>query len=60
MQPVLGKILDAHWNGMLVNGARIYDAAAYSAAFLWLLVSAAAAIVMVYLTRESYCRMRDY
>lgn len=59
MQPVLGKILDSHWNGVLVNGARIYESTAYSAAFLWLLVSAAASIVMVYLTRESYCQIRE-
>ena len=59
MQPVLGKILDSHWSGVLVNGARIYNSTAYSAAFLWLLVSAAASIVMVYLTKESYCRIRN-
>ena len=36
LQPLLGSILDGHWDGLLVNGARIYDADAYSAAFLWL------------------------
>jgi sugar phosphate permease len=59
MQPVLGKILDAHWEGVLMNGARIYNSAAYSSAFIWFLVSTALSIVMVYFTKESFCRVKD-
>jgi len=59
LQPLLGSILDAHWQGVLVDGARIYPSEAYSAAFLWLPSCAAVAVVMVLLTRESYCRMID-
>jgi len=57
MQPMLGKILDSHWDGVLQNGARIYSSTAYSSAFIWLLVSSALSVVMVILTRESYCRI---
>lgn len=60
MQPVLGRILDAHWDGTLLNGARIYDSAAYSSAFIWFPVSGVLAVAMVYLTRESYCRIREF
>jgi sugar phosphate permease len=60
MQPVLGKILDSHWDGALLNGARVYDSGAYSSAFTWFLVSTALSVVMVYSTRESYCRIREY
>ncbi len=59
MQPVLGKILDSHWQGTLVEGARVYDQAAYSAAFIWLLVGTALSVIMVSLTRETYCRIQD-
>lgn len=59
MQPVLGKILDYHWEGMLNNGVRIYNSAAYSSAFIWFVVSTALAVVMLFLTRESYCRIRE-
>jgi hypothetical protein len=60
MQPVLGGILDRHWNGLLVNGVRIYDAGAYSAAFLWLFLSSCLSIAAVYFTRETHCRVRGY
>jgi len=59
MQPVLGKILDLHWQGTMVNGARVYSANAYSAAFVWLFLSTLMAVVMVYLTKETYCRIQD-
>lgn len=60
MQPVLGRILDAHWDGTLLNGARIYDSTAYSSAFIWFPVSGVLAVAMVWLTRESYCRIREF
>ena len=59
MQPVLGKILDSHWDGVLINGARIYDSSAYSSAFVWFLVSSALSVIMVLLTRESFCTIRE-
>jgi MFS family permease len=52
LQPLLGGILDAHWGGLLVNGARVYDAGAYSAAFLWLFLSSALSVAAVYFTRD--------
>ena len=57
MQPVLGTILDSHWDGVLVNGARVYSPEAYSAAFIWFFVCVALSVVMVFFTRESYCRV---
>jgi nitrate/nitrite transporter NarK len=59
MQPLLGKILDFHWHGVLQNGARIYNSTAYSSAFFWFLVSTALSVVMVYCTRESHCRILE-
>lgn len=60
MQPLLGRILDARWDGTLINGARIYDSTAYTSAFLWFPVCGVLAVAMVYLTRESYCRIREF
>lgn len=57
-QSAVGWILDRHWAGGGVAGARVYDAAAYHAAFLWLGVSALGAVGCVALTRETYCRLR--
>lgn len=58
MQPVLGTILDHNWHGDLEAGARIYNSGAYSQAFIWLFISTALSVVMVALTRESFCRIQ--
>ena len=57
-QSAMGWILDRNWQGAMIEGARIYDAAAYHAAFLWLGFSALGAVLAVALTRETYCRLR--
>lgn len=58
LQSALGWILDQNWHGGMANGARIYNAAAYDAAFVWLAVSALGAVLSVLLTRETHCRLR--
>jgi len=60
LQPLLGSILDGHWGGLLVNGARFYGAGAYSAAFLWLFLSSCLSVAAVYFTRETHCRIREF
>ena len=60
LQPCLGGILDRRWDGLLVNGVRIYDADAYSSAFLLLFLSACLSVAAVYFTRETYCRIREF
>ena len=57
-QSVMGWILDRNWRGAVIEGARIYDASAYHAAFVWLAASAVGAVLFVALTRETYCRLR--
>lgn len=59
MQPVLGKILDYHWEGILQNGVRIYNSAAYSSAFIWFVISTTTAVAMLFFTRESYCQIQE-
>lgn len=57
-QSAIGWILDRNWRGVVVEGARVYDAAAYQSAFLWLAASAAGAVGFVALTRETWGRLR--
>jgi len=56
MQPLIGWLLDRHWDGSLQQGARIYNADNYSTAFVSLLVVNAAALVGTLMLRETHCR----
>jgi nitrate/nitrite transporter NarK len=57
MQPLVGWVLDRHWNGALTaGGARLYDLAAYRNAFSLLFVWGAIALVLLAFTRETHCR----
>jgi len=56
IQPLFGLLLDASWDGTLVNGVRVYDADDYASG-LWLCLGTAvfAAVASLYV-RETYCR----
>jgi sugar phosphate permease len=56
LQPAVGWVLDRNWSGTLLNGARIYDAAAYQAGFALLFFIVAVALLGLLFARESYCR----
>jgi MFS family permease len=56
MQPLIGWLLDANWDGTLQAGARIYSASGYSSAFFSLLVVNSAALGAALLLRETHCR----
>ena len=56
MQPLIGFMLDAHWEGMVENGARIYGASAWRWGFSLMLAWAALSLVLVAFSRESYCQ----
>jgi len=50
--PVIGLILDARWQGVVVNGVRQYDVAAFQAGLYFLLAWIAAAMLLLAVTRE--------
>ena len=56
LQPGIGRILEQHWTGAMVNGARVYGVEAFQTAFLlsvgWTLLSC----ILSSLTRETGCR----
>ncbi len=57
LQPLIGVLLDLNWSGALAeNGARLYDAAAFRAAFSVLLAWLTASILLTFFARETHCR----
>ncbi len=55
-QPLLGVLLDLNWNGQIADGARVYDAAAYRAAFSVLVAGAVIGLVCTLVMRETRCK----
>lgn len=56
MQPLVGLILDRHWNGAMVGGKRVFEFASYQQGFSLILVWGAVALVLLVFTKETYCR----
>ena len=56
VQLASGIVLDARWQGLAVQGARIYSAGAYRALFTLCLAIAVAAAVAAALVKETRCR----
>ena len=56
LQPLIGLLLDRRWDGTLADGARVFDAQAYGAAFAVLPVLSGLCVVVTLFTRETHCR----
>jgi sugar phosphate permease len=56
LQPGIGMVLDAHWDGRLAGGAHVYSAGAYHLGFLLLAGWAVLSAVLIAFTRETYCK----
>jgi MFS family permease len=58
--PLLGGILDSHWHGALLNGARQYDLSAFKLAFavlfFWIIVS----VLCLLMAKETEATPYDY
>jgi MFS family permease len=52
--PLAGKILDAHWDGILVNGAMIFSVNAYKTAFLIIPLYLILSLLILFKIKESY------
>ena len=50
--PVIGLILDARWQGVVIDGVRQYDVAAFRAGLVFLLAWTALAMLLLLATRE--------
>lgn len=58
LQPAVGWALDKNWSGALVNGARLYDLAAYQAGFLLIFSALAISLIAISFTRETHCTQK--
>ena len=58
MQPAIGLILDHHWEGVMIAGARVYSESAYRLAFTTLFVPLAVAFIASLFVRETWCGER--
>ena len=56
MQPLIGWLLDQNWDGVMLEGARVYSASAYSTALSSLLVVNVAAFIGTLLLKETGCK----
>jgi MFS family permease len=56
MQPLVGFMLDRHWEGAMAAGARVYGFAAYQWGFALMLAWGVVSLVLLAFTRETYCR----
>ena len=59
MQPLIGWLLDRHWDGTIIEGARLYRADNYQSAFFVLILAGVVAVVCCLLLKETYCRNLD-
>ena len=56
LQPGIGWVLDRYWDGQLVNGAHVYSVAAYHVGFMLLSGWAVLSVLLIAMTRETYCK----
>ena len=59
MQPLVGFMLDRHWDGAMAGGARVYSFAAFQWGFALLLAWGLLSLVLLAFTRETHCRPYD-
>lgn len=57
LQPLIGKLLDLQWTGLLHDGARVYTSSAYTYALSVLPVSIIMAMVIISFVRETHCQI---
>jgi MFS family permease len=56
LQPVVGRILDSHWTGEVVDGVRFYSLEAYESGFVPMVGWIIASLLLLLFTRETHCR----
>ncbi|MCP3873749.1 MAG: MFS transporter [Desulfobacteraceae bacterium] len=59
LQPIVGKILDNHWSGQMLNGVRTYSLDAYEYGFIPMMGWAIISVVLLFFTKETNCRQMD-
>ncbi|MCB1850595.1 MAG: MFS transporter [Gammaproteobacteria bacterium] len=58
LQPAVGWMLDLAWTGQEVDGVRLYSLGAYRSGFALMLGWLALSTLLIFFTRETYCRQQ--
>jgi MFS family permease len=59
LQPLIGQLLDRNWGGQLAAGVRVYDVAAFRAAFVLIAGWPVLSSVLISATSETHCRPQN-
>lgn len=57
-QPLIGKVLDVHWSGQIVNGVRVYSVSDYQLALSILPIVMLITVFLTLFLRETNCKLR--
>jgi hypothetical protein len=57
-QPIIGKLLDFHWTGGMVDGVRVYSSEAYQFAFSVMPIGILLAIFLLFFLRETHAKVK--
>jgi MFS family permease len=60
LQPLMGWVLDKNWHGLMEKGARVYGVDAYQASFVPVITWSVLAVLLISITKETYCRQRVF
>lgn len=55
--PLIGKLLDLNWTGLMMEGTRVYSATTYTIAFSALPIGIFIGILLTFCIRETYCNI---
>jgi hypothetical protein len=58
LQPAVGWVLDRCWQGVIIDGVKIYPLAAYQKGFGLMLAWVAVSLVLLFFTQETWCRQQ--
>lgn len=58
-QPLFGKLLDLNWDGAIADGIRVYSVYAYKNAMFTLPLAFVICILLLFIIKETYCKLRE-
>lgn len=58
-QPLFGKLMDLHWNGLIVNTVPIYSATDFLRGMMIMPIAIIIGLISALLMRETYCQRKD-
>lgn len=56
LQPAVGWVLDARWDGMHRDGVRVYGIEAFQSGFSLMYIWVGLSLILLFFTRETHCR----